>query len=355
MTDVENAKNVVHDSIIEPWKAYRKLAASLHNTHNDSIAYLAQAIECLIDGSDGDTAMQGSGADALVNILFTYAMQARKLTGYDPTFLCQRLDDAARLCEKYAVALQADLNKILDPQEDNVTGAAGALGVGAASQDFLNPFWDAAALAGAGLAALDQSSHASQAQQAVADVDFAADYETKDWAQDMKSGPDTEGLPQLPEDPQKPDFNFNQKLGIGAGLAAAIIAGTAIVVNLSRQQELDWETLKLEFPNVNPNDIKDLLSAGFTPDAIRNILRAGFTHSQLQAIITRIRVAQKDPHGTDQYGLTADQIRKLAEDVANAVNSPDPGKQLEGRIARALIGDLVSFNRKVYDPKQVSK
>jgi hypothetical protein len=110
------------------------------------------------------------------------------------------------------------------------------------------------------------------------------------------------------------------------------------------------EQLMQEFPDVLADDIKDLIRAGFTPDEIRAILRAGFSHAQIQALVARIRAANQDPHGTDWLGLTAAQIRELAVKVADAVNSSDKDKQLEGTTARALIGDLVAFNKKIYDP-----
>jgi hypothetical protein len=120
--------------------------------------------------------------------------------------------------------------------------------------------------------------------------------------------------------------------------------------SLTPQQEKDLETLRHAFPDVSPDDIKGLLQDGFTPDEIRALLKAGFTHSQIQDIITRIRTAQRDPHGTDRLGLTVDQIRDLVNRVAAAVNSPHEGTQLEGKVARVLINDLVAFQHKVIDP-----
>ncbi len=110
------------------------------------------------------------------------------------------------------------------------------------------------------------------------------------------------------------------------------------------------EQLMKEFPDVSEQDIKDLIRAGFTADEIRAILRAGFSHAQIRAIIARIRTAQQDPHGTDRLGLTVEQIRQLVVKVAEAVNSSDPDKQLEGSVAKTLIGDLVGFNRVIVDP-----
>ncbi len=110
------------------------------------------------------------------------------------------------------------------------------------------------------------------------------------------------------------------------------------------------EQLMKEFPGVSADDIKALIQAGFTPDEIRAILRAGFSHAQIQALIARIRAAQQDPHGTDWLGLTAAEIRDLAVRVANAINSGDPDRELEGSAAKALIGDLVAFNKVIVDP-----
>lgn len=119
---------------------------------------------------------------------------------------------------------------------------------------------------------------------------------------------------------------------------------------LPPQQEIDLETLVREFPYVSADDIKGLLLAGFTPDEIRAILQARFTHAQIQAIISRINAAQKDQHGTDKLGLTAAQIRDMVNRIAIAVNSPDKEKQWEGEVAQSVIADVVSFQRKIYDP-----
>jgi hypothetical protein len=112
----------------------------------------------------------------------------------------------------------------------------------------------------------------------------------------------------------------------------------------------DLEMLIHEFPDVSPDDIKGLLLADFTLDEIHAILKADFTQTQIQAILKRIRTAQRDTHGTDWLSLTADQIRNLVHRVAAAVNSPHEGTQLEGDVARLLIGDLVAFQRKEIDP-----
>jgi len=100
---------------------------------------------------------------------------------------------------------------------------------------------------------------------------------------------------------------------------------------------------------VPPDEIKGLLLGGFSTDEIPALLQAGFTSAHIQAIINRIRIAQKDPHGTDKLGLTVVQIRDLVNRVAAAVNSSSPQKRLEGQVARALISDLVALNRKITD------
>jgi len=122
---------------------------------------------------------------------------------------------------------------------------------------------------------------------------------------------------------------------------------------LTLPQQHDLESLKAEFPNVSPDDIKGLLLAGFTADEIRDLLKGGFTHVQIQSIITRIKQAQKDQNGKDNLGLTVKQIHDLAVSVAAACTSPDPDVQLEGQVGRALIADLVSFQRKVFNAEGV--
>ncbi len=118
---------------------------------------------------------------------------------------------------------------------------------------------------------------------------------------------------------------------------------------LTPAQQHDLESLTAEFPNVNPDDIKGLLLAGFTADEIRALLNGGFTHAQIQAIITRIKQAQKDQNGKDNLGLTVEQIRDLAVRVAAACTSSNKNTQLEGQVGRSLIADLVSFQRKVFN------
>jgi hypothetical protein len=120
--------------------------------------------------------------------------------------------------------------------------------------------------------------------------------------------------------------------------------------SLTQQQEKDLETLIQEFSNVSPDDIKGLLQIASSVNETRAILKACFTHAQIQAIIIRTKIAQQDPHGTDKLGLTATQIRDLVNLVAAAVNSPSEDIQLEGEVARPLISDLVSFQRKIIDP-----
>jgi len=104
-----------------------------------------------------------------------------------------------------------------------------------------------------------------------------------------------------------------------------------------------------EFPDVSPDDIKGLLLTGFSADEVRAILKAGFTYAHSQAILNRIRIAQRDPHGADRLGLTVVQVRDLVNRVSVAVTSSREERRLEGRVARVLIGDLVSFNRKIVD------
>lgn len=105
-----------------------------------------------------------------------------------------------------------------------------------------------------------------------------------------------------------------------------------------------------EFPSVSPDDIKGLSLGGFSTDEIRALLKAGFTSAHVRAIIDRIRIAQKDPYGTDKLGLMVAQIRDLVNRVAVAVNSPSRDIRLEGQVGRALISDLVAFNRKTTNP-----
>jgi hypothetical protein len=101
---------------------------------------------------------------------------------------------------------------------------------------------------------------------------------------------------------------------------------------------------------VPPDNIKGLLLGGFSTDEIPALLQAGFTSAHIRAIINRIRTAQKDPHGTDKLGLADAEIRDLVNRVAVAVNSPDRETRLEGQVARALIDDLVLFQRKITNP-----
>ncbi len=117
----------------------------------------------------------------------------------------------------------------------------------------------------------------------------------------------------------------------------------------------DLEQLSREFPDVLPNDIAALLEAGFSPDEIRAILRAGFTHAQIMALVGRIRLAQQN--GTDLLGLTAEQIRQLALNIAAICNYSDPDHPNQeeqtrevGKIARELIGVVVAVEKPIYNP-----
>jgi len=100
---------------------------------------------------------------------------------------------------------------------------------------------------------------------------------------------------------------------------------------------------------VPPDEIKGLLLGGFSTDEIPALLQAGFTSAHIRAIINRIRIAQKDPHGTDKLGLIDAQVRDLVNRVAAAVNSSDDQRRLEGQVARVLISHLFAFNREITD------
>lgn len=117
---------------------------------------------------------------------------------------------------------------------------------------------------------------------------------------------------------------------------------------LTQEQQEALQRLKRDFPDIPPETLKELLEAGFTEQEIRDMIRAGFTNVQFKTLLTRIQAAQAN--GTDQYGVTAAQLRDIATRVAAALNSGDKGRILEGRTALAVLNNIVAFQKKVIDP-----
>src|SRR5579859_3375345 len=76
-----------------------------------------------------------------------------------------------------------------------------------------------------------------------------------------------------------------------------------------------------------------LLKSDFTEQALRDMIIAGFTSADFGTLVNRIQTALKN--GTDRPGdpdgLTVQQIRDFAVNIANALNSGNPDKEFEGQ------------------------
>lgn len=97
----------VEQKIIEPLLAFRQKVQPLNQTHNDCIQQFTKIIMGLLTGSDGETAFQGPGSDALAELIGKFFDGEQQLAGTDPLTLEGRLLDAAVICEQHAHNLQA--------------------------------------------------------------------------------------------------------------------------------------------------------------------------------------------------------------------------------------------------------
>ncbi|HEU5381750.1 MAG TPA: hypothetical protein VFV38_40540 [Ktedonobacteraceae bacterium] len=325
---LSDTKYNIEMTVIQPLQHFRTLAASLDHIHNNCLGDFSKSIAGLLTGSDGDVAFQGPGSDALAKIVGDYLDIAQKLTGTTDTFLCQRLSDAATICEKHAKELQQALDSIKPAQLDGAAAGVGGFAIvadaGAGAQLGLDVPWDIVA-AGATLLAGGLMLAAANSENAA--IDQAV--QVKDvivyvWQKDMDSGPNTEPLPKLPQDPQGPDGNdtsFLKTLGIVAGTIVALGALGALTWNdikddsYKRQAALD--ALKKEFPECNDAFLEKFLAdhPDVPLDQIRRALQLMRLQAQYQALLNQID-ALHDP-----------RLSKIRSDIATnlkALNRANP-------------------------------
>ncbi len=108
--------------------------------------------------------------------------------------------------------------------------------------------------------------------------------------------------------------------------------------------------LAQEFPSIPADIFEGLLNAGYTEEEIRAMIRAGFTKDDLATVLKRTQDALKN--GTDQYGLTKEQIHDLLfrnnsptdYGVVTALNSGIESQVVEGHVALLVLKDLIRFN-----------
>ncbi len=131
-----------------------------------------------------------------------------------------------------------------------------------------------------------------------------------------------EPLPPLPQTPSTSNIIFPPGTPIDLG-------------GLTLQQQREVQDLLAKYPGVSQSDIENLVSLGYD-------------EASLAIILTRLQAALKN--GADQYGLSADDLRILFAKVANALNSGDKDRVLEGQTALLVLSNLISFQRTIVDP-----
>lgn len=100
----------IQHTIIDPLLNFRHKVSPLNQTHNQNIQDFTRTMMGLLIGSDGEIAMQGSGADALATLVGNFLNIENQLAGTDPLALAGRLLDAANICENHAHNLEDILN-----------------------------------------------------------------------------------------------------------------------------------------------------------------------------------------------------------------------------------------------------
>lgn len=290
---LQDTKDNIEAYVITPWKHYRQLAASFNQTHNDCIKNTANALQQLFTGTSDQDAMQGAGADALATYFFNYGMAARKLTGYDNTFLCTRLDEGARISEKHAKALEDQLANIRVIQENG--GGAIALGAGIAAAGAFDPVADAIGIVVAiggtiAEAQANAKADAAAAQQAIADEEAVIGQ----WQTDVQTNANTTRVPELPNEPGDPNQTGPNKFAtffkVVLGLTAITLAGGAI-----------GYAVYSAFP-VDPNKTIQQLSANERALLIKYLSQIyGCTPAQIQAIMNKL----------GYQNLTAAQLERI--------------------------------------------
>ncbi len=96
----------IEHTIIDPLRAFQRKVGPLNQIHNDCMQAFTTTIMGLLTGSDGATAMQGPGANALAEMVGHFLDVERQLAGTDPFSLEGRLQDASVICERRANHLQ---------------------------------------------------------------------------------------------------------------------------------------------------------------------------------------------------------------------------------------------------------
>ncbi|HZO70857.1 MAG TPA: hypothetical protein VFB60_01565 [Ktedonobacteraceae bacterium] len=318
-TDLQAAISKM-EQLVTSLNEFHSNVIGLDSNHQDQVVTLSNVLMTLYNSN---TPFQGKGADTLLQLLSDYQKQEVAFTGHQGDTSPQ-LAQATTFCQNTARAINDELQTLYREadqfayQVDLARNVAPPLRV---VRRIFEPSFPSDEVIDASCALPPSTPLRVNNMQ----------WDEELWGNQMDNL-GREPLPVLPPPPTDPKFII------------------PFPVALNAQQELDLQQLTREFPDVAPEDIKGLLLAGFTPDEIRAILRAGFTHSQIQAIINRVRIAQQDPHGTDRQGLTVAQIRDLVMRVVAALNAPSAQTQLEGQVARAVIADLVSFQRIIHDP-----
>lgn len=280
--------------------------------------------------------MQGPGADALSTLFFNYAMDVRKLTGWDDTFLCSRLDEGASIGEKHAKELQKKLDGTYIVQADSAGGtlvmADGVAFTAAVGEGGLNPVADIAAV-GLGIFTIGtmiwESNQNAQAQTAAIDaVNTAATNVVAEWQPDIATNANTTQTPQTPTPPVGPDpGDFGKFLVTILKLIAVVGAGGAVAYFVYNQ----WPVPKTQrISTMTPQELEQLKNylaqiTGCSPTQIQNIIDQIMaqdpTGEQLKKLLDALKIRSQLQTLLDQVNAAKNPgYAKFAKDIQDLID-----------------------------------
>ena len=358
---LNDAKYNVEMTVIKPLQHFRTLAESLDQVHIDSLGKFSQLTGGLLTGSDGGVAFQGQGADAVATLIEDYLNEAQKLTGSSNTFLCQRLEDAANMCEQHARYLQTTLDSIQQAHLAQAANIVGGLAIGAdegaAAQLGIDVPWDVLAAGATLIAGGLYLANLNSESTAIHQVEQAKETDIYVWSGEMDSGPNTEPLSRLPKRPEGSNGDSRGFFKL-LGLIAAVGAGGAIVYNiyenwpvnprttLSKLSPQELEQLKQflsEQTGCSPAQIQaiidKLLKSDPTGLELKNLLDALKIKAQLQMVLDQV-LSKNNP----KYDSFAKDIKDLIRSISDRVNSQvNNGLKLNPSNINGWEGNLKGF------------
>ncbi|HET8910821.1 MAG TPA: hypothetical protein VFN23_05120, partial [Ktedonobacteraceae bacterium] len=337
---LNDAKYNVEMTVIKPLQHFRTLAESLDQVHNDSLGKFSQLTGGLLTGSDGGVAFQGQGADAVATLIGDYLNEAQKLTGSSNTFLCQRLADAANICEKHARYLQTTLDSIQPAHLAEAANIVGGLAIGAdegaAAQLGIDVPWDVVAAGATLIAGGLYLANLNSESTAIHQVEQAKETDIYVWSGEMDSGPNTEPLPRLPKRPEGSNGDSRGFFKL-LGLIAAVGAGGVIVYNIYENWPVNPRTTLSKLSPQELEQLKQFLSeqTGCSPAQIQAIidklLKSDPTGLQLKNLLDALKIkAQLEVLKGQVESAKNPAYNKLLKQLDEVINSIDKRLKFKG-------------------------